>query len=132
MITLLKLEPVTLVTLDVYPFLGESVARFKARCTPVFAQYIIEVKYDGRDVKITFPGLSKSQVTPKCRLVVGLFNKKSNFQQALFKAFKFMYHRKELRKIFFDVGNVTLVATKNSDSEDLVREYYRREEYIVF
>ena len=122
---------VTMVRIAVEPFLNENKSRFKARCKAIHAQCDLDVEYDGRDVFIEFSFLPVFGVTELCQLLVGLLDKKSNFKKELFKAYPFMHCEKKLERIYFEFLSVVTVVTKKSDPIELMRNHYRKLNYIV-
>lgn len=116
----------TNVTLKTRSLYTPNEAVFNAECKAINANYDLELEYDGRDVKITFPLYSKIELTKWCQLILGLFNKKSNFKQLLFKTFSFMRCKKKLEYIFFEVQGDTICVEEHSNPYELMRDHYRK------
>lgn len=86
--------------------------------------------YDGTNIllEIFVRGIKVSNVL---HLIHGLFHENSNFKKILFHEY-FYLKPKDIKNIFFkSLTGYEFVITKNSNPDELVREYYRAYNYEV-
>ena len=120
-----------LTTVKVKTVFNSNEAEFTAKCQSINASYDLKIEYDCRDALIKFPSYYQIELTEWCQLVLGLFNKQSNFKRVLFKTFSFLKCNKKLEYIFFNVNGITISVQQDSDPYELMREYYRNSHYVV-
>ena len=107
-------------SVDGYTFIATNYRNLKFTCL-----------YDGRDVDLEIHILG-TRVSESLHLVYGLFHESSNFIEKLFHEY-FYLKPKEIRNISFkSTTGYRFVVTKDSNPNELVREYYRSYNYNVY
>lgn len=97
-----------------------------------YPYYQFECEYDGTDVSLDiisdFSGTSS--LYDKLVILHELLKGNSNFKKELFKQFPFEKN-KVLNNILYEYMDYIFVINKNSDIDELIREYYRTQYFIV-